>query len=151
MNVSERDQARFWSKTTLPNEQGCMLWLKCTNDDGYGRFYLNGRNEHAHRVSYVLAYGSIPDGMEIDHVKARGCTNRHCVAPDHLEAVTHAENNRRSRAGTVTAMRQRAKTHCPSGHPYAGDNLYIHPTTGGRRCRACGRIAARIKSERKKV
>lgn len=151
MRVLECDQARFWAKVALPNEQGCMLWLRATNEDGYGRFYLNGKAERAHRVSYLLAYGLIPEGTEIDHVRAKGCANRHCVAPLHLEAVTHAENNRRSMAGAALALRQAAKTHCPAGHLYAGNNLYIHPTTGGRRCRACGRNAARIKSEREKV
>ncbi len=42
----------------------------------------------------------------------------------------------RGNSGAVAAARQRAKTHCPHGHPYSGENLYILPR-GGRACRAC--------------
>jgi hypothetical protein len=132
----ERDQARFYAKVALPNEQGCMLWLKGKSKQGYGMFFLNGLMVLAHRFSYELAYGEIPEGLEIDHVKARGCNNRHCVAPAHLEAVTQQENIRRGEAGS------QPREHCPQGHPYAGDNLYIAPNRS-RHCRACGRVRAR--------
>ena len=65
---------------------------------GYGQFELGGgsrqkRNRtYAHRFAYEQAKGAIPDGLEIDHL----CRNRRCVNPDHLEAVTHQENQRRS-------------------------------------------------------
>lgn len=131
--LSEKDQARFWSEVALPNGQGCMLWLGKPNPNGYAQFRYSRRNEYAHRISYVIAYGEIPDGLVVDHVKTRGCTNKHCVAPLHLEAVTQAENVRR---GNANAWRL-AKTHCPQGHPYSGKNLIIDTTSKARRCRAC--------------
>jgi hypothetical protein len=72
--------------------------------------------------------------MHLDHL----CRVRACVNPDHLEPVTQAENIRR---GHGYAAWQRAKTHCPQGHPYAGDNLLIDQ--GRRRCRICYTVMRR--------
>lgn len=49
---------------------------------------VNGKNGYAHRVSYEMAFGHIPDGMVIDHT----CHNRKCVTPSHLQAVTQKQN-----------------------------------------------------------
>lgn len=91
MWLSERDEARFRVKVGLPDGNGCMLWLKSTDTNGYGQFHLNGRTVKTHLVSWTLAYGEFPAGQEPDHT----CRVRHCVMPDHLEWVTHAENVRR--------------------------------------------------------
>ena len=134
MDISERTEARFWVKVALPDASGCMLWLAGKNGAGYGAFYVPsaGRQVNAHRVSYVLRVGPIADGLEVDHL----CRVRPCVAPDHLEAVTHAENARRGEAGAVVAAMSRNKTHCPYGHKYTEANTYRDPR-GRRRCRAC--------------
>lgn len=59
----------------------------------------------AHRVVYESLVGPIPAGLELDHT----CRVRRCVNPDHLEPVTHAENQRRSRRHPMGARdRQRA-------------------------------------------
>lgn len=131
---SEDDERRFWTKVALPDENGCMLWLARINEKGYGLFWLYWGLRRAHRVSYVLAYGPIPEGMEIDHVRAKGCRHRSCVAPEHLEAVTHVENCRRADMRTNSANRR--KTHCPQSHPYDEANTYVDPA-GGRQCRTC--------------
>lgn len=131
---SERDQARFFAKVALPNEQGCMLWMGTMRRDGYGSLCVNYERWLAHRFSYSVFNGSIPDGLVIDHL----CRNKRCVAPDHLEAVTQAENMRRGNVTKVRSAQQRAKTHCPSGHPYDEANTYVNPN-GGRACRACAR------------
>lgn len=141
MNLTERDEARFWSKVALPNEQGCMLWLDYVDPHGYAQFYADGRPRKGHHAAYILAYGPIPDGLEIDHVRARGCKNKHCVAPLHLEAVTHAENMKRAGA---------AKTHCINGHEYTLANTYLTPR-GSRNCRACRRQAMRNLYARRKA
>ena len=135
---SERDQARFYAKVALPNEQGCMLWLAYVDPDGYGRFNRGGKNgkiDRAHRVSYELAYGEIPEGMVLDHL----CRNRACVRPDHLEVVTKGENVLRG-IGPVAVNAQ--MSHCPRGHPYSGDNLYLYRGKY-RRCRTCHRERSR--------
>lgn len=120
-----------------------MLWLRYVDPHGYPRFGLGGKSVKAYHVSYILAHGPIPDGLVIDHVRDKGCTNRHCVAPLHLEAVTQRENLLR---GTGFAARNAQKTHCPQGHEYAGDNLYVD-AKGRRYCQACRRVHNRNRSK----
>jgi hypothetical protein len=106
---------------------GCWRWLGNLSHNGYGRFWFDGRNMPAHRYIWELKNGPVPVGLEIDHL----CRSRSCVNPDHLEAVTHQENQRRG-CGSVT--------HCRHGHPLSGDNLYICPR-GRRECKTCRRRA----------
>lgn len=123
---------RFWSKVDVRGETECWLWTAGTAGGGYGAFWLDGRMVYAHRVAYeLLTTEPIPEGTELDHVKARGCTSTLCVNPAHLEPVSHAENVRRGDGGP--------RTHCKHGHPLSGANLYVEPSTGKRFCRICRR------------
>lgn len=126
-----------------PNS-GCLLWTGAVNAYGYGLVNIQGQSRLAHRTIYKMACGPVPDGLDLDHL----CRVRCCVNPAHLEPVTRLENARRGICGEVTASRQRAKTHCPQGHPYAGSNLYVGPT-GRRGCRACRGAQAKAHQLRK--
>lgn len=97
-------------------------------------FYFRKRQWLAHRASYTMHVGEIPEGLTIDHL----CRVRSCVRPEHLEPVTLIENLRRAEVWARRAAQQRALTHCPSGHPYEGANLRI-TKDGTRSCRACAR------------
>lgn len=77
---------RFWAK--VEKGDGCWMWSAKRDRNGYGRFYLDGAQRRAHRVSYEFAHGPIEDGMQIDHM----CHNRACVRPDHLRAATNKQN-----------------------------------------------------------
>lgn len=132
---------RLLAKVHAVGPAECWWWMGELDRHGYGRVRVSSpqrRSTGAHRAVYEELVGPVPEGLEIDHL----CRNPRCVNPGHLEPVTHAENGRRGRAGEVNAARQRAKTHCPQGHPYDGDNLYVRPN--GRGCKAC-RLAAKAR------
>ena len=90
------DDARFMSKIDRRGDRLCWPWLGTVLNTGYGQFKAAGQRISAHRYAYELFKGPIPDGLTIDHVKARGCVRRDCVNPYHLEAVTIGENVRRA-------------------------------------------------------
>jgi hypothetical protein len=118
-------------------ETGCLLWDGQVNRKGYGRITVGSRSRgtkrtyRVHRLAWELENGPIPDGLEVDHVKERGCRYRHCANVAHLELVTHREN--------VMRGANAGKTHCDRGHEFTEANTYTYPLTGRRRCRACRR------------
>ena len=143
----ERLPKRFWDKIRVDCETGCWLWNASTDKDGYGHFKYETKVWQCHRLTYITFVKDIPPGLELDHVKERGCTQRCCCNPEHLEVVTHCENM--SRASLSNNGRKeigdfwRSKTHCPDGHPYDDKNTYhrVNKTTGAswRVCRTCNR------------
>lgn len=72
--------------TKQPN--GCWEWTKGTSKEGYGRMSFMGGSTYAHRVSYTVMKGTIPEGLFILH----SCNNPKCVNPDHLRPGTQQEN-----------------------------------------------------------
>lgn len=141
MNVPPEDLERYWSFVT--KTPTCWQW-RGSLDNGYGRFWLDGRSLVAHRLSYQLQHGEIPEGLALDHL----CRNRGCVNPDHLEAVTPVENVLR---GIGRSAINRRKTHCLRGHPLAGENLLLVHGGRHRQCRECARNRTRAWRERQAV
>jgi hypothetical protein len=66
----------------------CWLWKNARMANGYGVFRSGYKLHSAHRVFYTQTKGTIPKGLDLDHL----CKIRHCVNPDHLEAVTRSIN-----------------------------------------------------------
>jgi hypothetical protein len=85
-------EERLYSKV-LRQEEGCWIWQGTHASKGYAQFRVDGILTSPHRIMYILAYGTIPDGTEIDHL----CHVRNCVNPDHLRAVDHSTNQRNRR------------------------------------------------------
>ena len=120
---------------------GCWIWQKSLTHNGYGRSCYNGKEIRAHRLSYLLYKGSIPNDKQIDHT----CNTRACVNPEHLRLATPVENLFATHSMS-TARKERLKTHCPQGHEYTTKNTYLYRT--GRACRICNR--AKVKRYRLK-
>lgn len=140
MIVKKSVTRRFWVK--VEKTDSCWLWTAARlSGSGYGLFRLGGRgskNVIAHRFSYRLLVGEIPEGLTLDHL----CRNRACVNPAHLEPVTLKENILRGEG--VTAQNAR-RTHCSKGHRFD-----IALSNGWRVCRECKNERNRAYSRRKK-
>ena len=138
--------ARFWDKVEVV-DSGCWEWRGGLATNGYGRFNLgNGKSAPAHRITYNLFKGDIPEGLEPDHL----CRNRKCVNPDHIEAVTRRENIMRGLLPATNRNLQLSKTHCPQGHSYDEINTYID-SRGYRHCRMCNRPTGRRNRIKRRV
>lgn len=135
-------EERFWEKVN--RTESCWLWTGSQHPLGYGRIGVGRTIRLAHRVSYELLVGPIPDGLELDHL----CRTPACVRPDHLEPVTHAENMRRGYGASGRNYRARA---CKSGHPWTPENTHYRKGSGSRYCRACARLNNRVQSRRRSL
>jgi hypothetical protein len=85
---------RFWKYVTRMDDAMCWIWTGAVDNHGYGKISLGGRslrtNLKAHRVSYEMANGPIPEGLGILHV----CDTPGCVNPKHLYPGTQKDNAR---------------------------------------------------------
>lgn len=135
---------RFWTHVAIAGENECWLWTAYCTPNGYGQVAINRYPHKAHRVAWEITNGPIPDGLTIDHVRARGCMSRACVNPAHLEPVTSRTNTLRGDSPAATNAR---KSQCPQGHALTADNVYSHPRAGGRRCRTCRAVQRQRRRE----
>jgi len=87
--ISTSLEKRFW-ESVLKTET-CWGWTKSKTKAGYGKISDGQKTLLAHRISYILNKGEIPNDLQIDHL----CRNRWCVNPDYLEIVTQARNIQR--------------------------------------------------------
>ncbi|WP_405561654.1 HNH endonuclease signature motif containing protein [Streptomyces canus] len=135
-----------------PQSNGCIHWTGHISQQGYGVVSVKGSMTPAHRVSYELHIGPIPEGAWIDHACHNGdtscrggdsCLHRRCVNPQHLEPVTPRENQHRSHLTAASKMA------CVNGHPFTEENTYYRPDGKGRQCRECIRTRARRNHKRK--
>ena len=136
---------RFYNRF-FENDNGCWIWIGA-KQHSYGKMRFMMKDVRAHRASWMIHFGEIPEGMSVLH----RCDTPLCVNPNHLFLGTQQENMAdkvaKGRIGN-TALHNRIKTHCPQGHELSGDNLYTHKN--GRYCRACRSIQNRKYKEKTK-
>jgi hypothetical protein len=140
---------RFWAKVDKAHPSGCWVWTAAHHRDGYGAFWLDGRQVKAHRVAYALMHPgeALPDDKVVRHE----CDNPPCVR--HLILGTSLENDldRVKRGRSATGDRNGARLHrdrlprgeashtyrpneCRNWHP--PERRYVS-ASGERRCRDC--------------
>jgi hypothetical protein len=135
--MSGKVQRSLWERMAdkFTIDDGCWEWVASCSTNGYGQIWVDGTMRRPHRVLYEMMVGSVPEGLDLDHL----CRNRRCVNPSHLEPVTRQENALRGAKGRMI-------THCPQHHEYTPENTWRRPSNGHRQCRQCNRDRARARA-----
>lgn len=151
-------EERFWKFVEPMTEgNGCWEWSGGLSNPGYGKLEVpiapcKPRAILAHRLSYEMHYGNIPDASFVLH----RCDNPSCVNPKHLFLGSQGDNVRdcvakgrnrngdRTQAAEITRAYHASRSACKLGHPLDG----INATNGTRFCQACSREAKRRYKQR---
>ena len=116
--ITDSDRTRFWSKVNLGSYKECWDWNASLQTAGYGQISIDGTQRSAHRISYLITYGTIPKGLCVLH----RCDNKKCVNPQHLFLGTHKDNA--IDAARKGRLSNRGETH-PSARLTSADVLAI--------------------------
>lgn len=126
LNLSYEDRIL---KRVIVDSNGCWIWQKNINPDGYGTIRVDYKQWLAHRYSYTTFGGPIPEGLVIDHL----CRIRSCCNPNHMEPVEIRTNILRGEHPNVLLHNNKV---CSRGHEVVGNNISVR-SDGRIRCKMC--------------
>lgn len=141
---------RFLEKFKVDLKTGCWIWTGSKSNQkgtqgGYGNIFLYKTKQTnktvkmlAHRFSYMMFVGPIPDDKEIDHI----CRVHICVNPAHLRTVSRREN---LLLGETFAAHHASKRKCKYGHPFSPENIW-YDKNGSRQCKTCRKLKTKHRS-----
>ena len=131
------ESAKRRLRTRSKKSGDCILYTGALDKYGYGKFTIGSKHVTAHRASYELLVGKIPQGLLILH----SCDNRSCIRPNHLRPGNPIDNVKdmwsRKRNKNSHFYKQKSRTTCIHGHKLIGENVYHW--RGHRRCQTCHR------------
>jgi len=149
-------EQRFWEYVDKKGDDECWLWTGYRTSTGYGMLSIGKHRDQelrkdmkAHRLSYKIAYGELPDKLFVCHK----CDVPLCVNPNHLFLGTQTDNMRdAAMKGRARKWDMMARAACSKGHPYTEENMVMRTKNGFsyRGCKQCARIK-RIKSYQKNI
>jgi hypothetical protein len=127
----------FWKRVEKGADPywDCSEWIPTRNKGRHGSCRWEGRQQGAHRVSWQIHVGPIPDGHEVHHL----CLNPCCVNPVHLQVLSPADH-RRCHPPLI-------RPECKRGHRYE-EGSYRVGKAGERLCLACMLLDREIKNRR---
>ena len=135
--MTKEIEKRFKEKINITD--GCWIWTAAKFHHGHGAIKVNGKMIKAHRLSWELVNGPIPENLVVRHL----CNNSSCVKVDHLALGTQKDNVH----DMIKAGRHGHKkaTHCKNGHEFNEANTYHVIKKGSRNCRVCDRERQKLR------
>jgi len=123
------------NKILMPlDKDKCWQWKGSFTKSGYATFNLgSGITSRVHKILYELTVKKVSDKLELNHL----CCNKGCINPNHLEEITHQENQ--LKGGSLLTQ----QGFCKNGHKRTLGNTYFRPDKTSTECKECNKIRQR--------